>query len=117
MDDLVLWLVPKTVPKTKLSEAWQNRNEPLSHTTWLQDVLKEGLNIAVKDVLLDDKNTPALRGKTTEHAIEATATENLIEVKVSSRPPETDFPGKLVVKESDFNDMPEVLPFWPPKED
>ena len=117
-EDVVLWLVPTTTHKTKLSEVWQNRQAALARGTWLQDVLKTGLNVTLKNGVSENKNTPTLRGSVMEHDFEATATENLVQVRASLRTTnETNFPGKPVMTENDLNDMPTVLPFWPPKED
>lgn len=114
--DIVLWLVPQTIHKTKLSEVWQNRKNA-DQATWLQDVLKVGLNLVPKDVVSARTNGLVLRGSIKPYDLEAIATENIIEVKMSPQvTKDINFPGKPVMAEKYLNNMPTVLPFWPPKE-
>lgn len=121
-NDLVLWLVPQPRKRTKLIDIWQNRVAGRSDSFWLADVLKAGLSVDLAGAELTSQNKTTLQGRIVvsggEHSIVANATEHVVQIEVSLRPKvDRDFPGKPVMGESTLNDMPVVLPFWPPKEE
>jgi hypothetical protein len=121
-NDLVFWLVPQPRKRTKLIDAWQNRATGRSDSSWLADVLKTGLGVDLTGVVLANQNKTTLQGRivvsSVEHSIAANVTEHLVQIEISLRSNvDKELPGKPVMAESTLNDMPVVLPFWPPTEE
>ncbi|OGV61756.1 MAG: hypothetical protein A2283_23815 [Lentisphaerae bacterium RIFOXYA12_FULL_48_11] len=119
--EIVLWLVPQVSKRTKLTEAWDRRSTPSVDDSWVVDFLTLALNVKLKNVQKDKVKDKAMRAtmcvSNKEHDIGVVSAKSILEIRIPLRSNrDQTLPVAPVAGPDDLNEMPTILPFWPPKE-
>jgi hypothetical protein len=122
-DSLVLWLAPRSGASSTFSQAWSTGQRSVTNPDWTRNVVKSGLHIDIEAVDLDGNDgwpvaTSSFKRDGAKHEIELMATDDVLQAKIALlSDKEKEMPGKPKLPERYLNDLPVVLPFWPPSQE